>query len=120
MRPCFGLSRPEYNVQLCLIYFGEVGNGGLTQYFMNRGCRLVADTCDAFDEIGFSELAEPLQSAAAAWQDAGDDGTLPVGLDQAAGLVADIDCKLLDYIRRNADDILVSERKSQPYEQPNA
>lgn len=107
--PGFGLSAPEYTVQLCLIYFGEVGNGGITQYFMNRGCELVMDTCKALTEVGFTDVAASLRSASAAWLDAPDTDDFADRSDPSAGHTAQIDSRLLDYIRRNAGDILVSE-----------
>jgi hypothetical protein len=37
-----GLSQPEHQVTMVLIYVGEVGNGGHTQFFSNRGGDIVA------------------------------------------------------------------------------
>ncbi len=59
----FGLSQPEYVVQLCLIHTGEVSNGGHSQFFSNRGGRHVGDTRDALDVTGLPELASILRRA---------------------------------------------------------
>src|SRR5262249_44933371 len=59
----FGLSHAEYLVQLCLIYTGEVGNGGHAQFFMNRDGRLIADTLEALVDVGIPELAQTLSDA---------------------------------------------------------
>lgn len=60
-----GLSRPEHHVTMVLIYVGEVGNGGHTQFFSNRGGDIAARAREALREVGLPELDEILQSACA-------------------------------------------------------
>ena len=50
----FNLSGPEYNVQLVLIYSGEVGNGGHSQCFFSRGVVYLNDTVVALQKLGLS------------------------------------------------------------------
>ena len=63
-RHSFGLSEPEYHVQLCRIYLGEVGNGGHLQYFLNRGLKYLDDTLHALGEVGLHEHRTILSAAA--------------------------------------------------------
>lgn len=62
-RTMFGLSLPEYQCQLVLIYSGEVGNGGHVQFFSNRGQELVNDYLMALDATALHELAHTLRQA---------------------------------------------------------
>ena len=54
--PWLGLSRPEHQVSMALIYVGEVGNGGHTQFFSNRGGEIVARVHAALRDVGLVEL----------------------------------------------------------------
>jgi hypothetical protein len=125
--PCFGLSRPEYVVQLCLIYSGEVGNGGHSQYFLNRGGRLIRDTLDALHAVGLPELEATLASAAAQFPN-GNIPTDPEETERAFEQLAEeslaelaqldthafrflpvVDPHLLTYVRTHKTQILLPE-----------
>lgn len=58
-----GLSRPERNVSLMLVYTGEVGNGGHVQFFLNPSGALAHETVDALTEIEAHESAAILRDA---------------------------------------------------------
>ncbi len=77
--PNFGLSRAEYMIQLCLIYSGEVGNGGHSQFFLNRGGRVIRDTLDALRGVGLPELESTLARAAALFPS----GSVPDNVEDA-------------------------------------
>ena len=61
----FGLSRPEHQVTMVLIYTGEVGNGGHEQFFSNRAGDITARVLAALREIGFVDLERILIAACA-------------------------------------------------------
>jgi hypothetical protein len=61
--PQWGLSVPEHQVQLMLIYWGEVGNGGHAQYFMNRGIGHAVATMAALRAAGLDDAADVLGRA---------------------------------------------------------
>ena len=61
----FGLSLPEYQVQLILIYTGELGNGGHGQFFVNRGVAYLDDTVAALQAVGPEALGDVLGQAEA-------------------------------------------------------
>jgi len=123
----FGLSLAEYRVQLCLIYTGEVGNGGHSQFFLNRPWRLVSDTIDALLTTGLPELAATLRSAVALFpiehlpddQDeaeraldalSADDLETLSKLDRRAfKLLPAVDNQLLSYLRENRSQVLLPE-----------
>lgn len=125
--PQFGLSPAEYVVQLCLIYAGEVGNGRHSQYFLNRGGRLIPDTVAALHDVGLPELEATLVRAAAQFPN----GKVPDDFDEAEqafgqltgeslrelerldtlafrGLPG-VDGRLLAYVRMHEAQILVPE-----------
>ncbi len=115
-QPRFGLSRAEYLVQLCLIYTGEVGNGGHAQFFMNRGDAYVAGTLDALRTVSLAELADILSEAAAkvanqAFEDVPDAVLEELELlDRSAfRRLMSVDAALLAYVRSNRSQILVPE-----------
>lgn len=60
-----GVSPPEQHVTMVLIYVGEVGNGGHTQFFSNRGGDIVARVRAALREIGLFELEAVIENAVA-------------------------------------------------------
>lgn len=64
-----GLSRPEHQVTMVLIYLGEVGNGGHTQFFSNRGGEIATRVRAALREIGLVDLEVFLESAVAVFPD---------------------------------------------------
>ena len=73
--PWFGLSRPEHQVTMVLIYVGEVGNGGHTQFFSNRGGEIATRVQAALREIGIVELDAILGRACTLFPD----GQVPAG-----------------------------------------
>lgn len=123
--PKFGLSKVEYRVQLCVIYTGEVRDGGHAQFFANRGGRNVADTIEALTAVGLPDLGRTLTDAARALPG----GTVPRDrkaakeactrlpghakgrLAQLDAVVrsADTDTPLLEYLRTRRGEVLVPE-----------
>ena len=123
VEPWFGLSFPEHNVQMVLIYTGEVGNGGHTQFFQNRAGRIVSHVQGALAEICLFELSELLRNAVALFPgevvplesdavdqvvDSWDDDVLArlAALDRRFWNARDVDERLIDYLRRNQRDVL--------------
>jgi len=125
--PSFGLSKPEYQVTMVLIYTGEVGNGGHTQFFSNRGGEIVSPVRDALREIGLVELDTILGEAVALFPG----GRVPADreevdrlweswderqlgkfgdLDARAWRQPDVDRRLLDYLRQHQTEVLRPER----------
>jgi len=123
----FGLSETEYVVQLCLIYAGEVANGGHSQFFLNRGGQYVPDTLHALRVAELPELAEVLQRASAIFPS----GSAPIAqgrveedLDKFTPVQsrllaqfdrevfqfrATVDTRLLMYVRSNQHQVLLPE-----------
>lgn len=123
----FGLSDPEFAVQLCLIYSGEVSNGGHSRFFLNRGGRHVLQTIAALNTTGLADLAPLLRSAVATFPQA----HVPVEPDdveteldnltpdrqrtladldrQAFGLLPSVDPRLLTYLRTTRAEVLLPE-----------
>ena len=127
VEPWFGLSFPEHNVQMVLIYTGEVGNGGHTQFFQNRAGRIVSHVQGALAEIRLIELAELFRNAVALFPgevvplepdavdrvvDSWDDAVFEqiAAFDRRVWNVRDVDEHLIDYLRRNQRDVLRPER----------
>ena len=126
--PRFGLSETEYFVELCLIYTGEVGNGGHGQFFMNRGGRYIGDTLLALAAVGLHELSDILKSALELFPDkqvpeeseaAGNvfgelsdhEMAMLAELDRRCFIVqSDCHIRLLSYLRQHRDEILLPER----------
>ncbi|MFN7975550.1 MAG: DUF4375 domain-containing protein [Acidobacteriota bacterium] len=113
----FGLSAYEYRIQLCLIYTGEISNGGHAQFVDNRGTERVASTISALQTVGLHLLARVLASADELLRrPSGQGSSVPADwrqLDVAAWKSADwprCDRALLAYAREHADEILVPER----------
>jgi len=125
--PDFGLSRAEYMIQLCLIYAGEVGNGGHSQFFLNRGGRVIRDTLDALRDVGLPELESALARAIARFPS----GNVPDNVEdaerafdemttqalaelddldrQAFRFLPIVDERLLAYVRAHKTQILLPE-----------
>jgi hypothetical protein len=101
----FGLSHAEYFVQLCLIYTGEVGNGGHSQFFMNRGGRFIEDTLSALATVGLLELASTLGEAASEFPNHRVPAS-PDEAEQAYNQLADISIDRLAVLDRRAFSIL--------------
>ena len=124
--PWFGLSRPEHQVTMVLIYVGEVGNGGHTQFFSNRGGEIAARVQAALREIGLVELEAILGCACALFPD----GKVPAGpaevdrllkawgedrlaeIDRLDRRVSPLDAypRLLTYLREHEGEVLRPER----------
>lgn len=123
--PMFGLVQPEFDVQLCRIYTGEVGNGGHDQYLYNHGAGYVLPTLDALTRIGIVELHEVLTQLTHLLPALPRDrmetqemvAALPVSawnklnaLDPLVWGAHGVDEKLLSYLRLHGDEILLAER----------
>jgi Domain of unknown function (DUF4375) len=121
-----GMSAPEQHVTMVLIYVGEVGNGGHTQFFSNRGGNVVSLVRAALRETALAELETILESAAAIFPGAEipvdraaveqllramteDELELLGRLDQQAWSLAP-DARLLEYMREHEGDLLRPER----------
>jgi hypothetical protein len=125
--PWFGLSKPEYQVTMVLIYIGEVGNGGHTQFFSNRGGQVISPVRDALREIGLVELDTILGEAVALFPN----GRVPADRDEVDRLWDSWDRRqlkkfgaldarswrqpdpyprLLAYLREHQDQVLRPER----------
>jgi Domain of unknown function (DUF4375) len=125
--PWFGLARPEHQVTMVLIYVGEVGNGGHTQFFSNRGGEIATRVQAALREIGLVELDAILGRACALFPD----GEVPAGradvdrileawgedrlaeIDRLDRGVSRLDAypRLLTYIREHESEVLRPERR---------
>jgi len=125
--PNFGLSRTEYEIELCLIYFGEVFNGAHFQYFTNRGTQFCDDTIAALKKVGLKEYSEILSNARSSlpsnleyietndiannilnfWENADEKF---YELDSASPPDPDYNFYLLEHLRKNSDEVLTKER----------
>ena len=124
----FGLSEPEFVAHLCIFYFGEVYNGGHSQFFLNPIGAYSPDVLSALERIGLSEIHALFQQACAVFPDA----KVPATQDTREELIqqmsndkwqvwGQLDRQLyasdqdawnvmLAYIRENQDQILRPER----------
>src|SRR5215471_2163397 len=103
--PCFGLNPAEYSVQLCLIYTGEIGNGGHAQFFMNRGGKFVRETADALLAVALPELVQTLAGATRVFPNQ----AVPLAPDEAEKAYARLpesSLKILDESDRQAFRVL--------------
>ena len=124
--PDWGLAVPEFHVTLCLIYTGEVGNGGHMQFFLNRGRRVAREVLQALIAASLIRENRILQRAIELFPDghipdepdevevkldrlpAGNELLLrELGIELWAKAVDDT---LLAYLRDNARFILLPER----------
>jgi hypothetical protein len=125
--PSFGLSKPEYQVTMVLIYIGDVGNGGHTQFFSNRGGEAISPVRDALREIGLVDLDTILGEAVALFPsgrvpadreevdrlwDSWDERQLKKfgALDARAWRQPDPYPRLLAYLREHQNQVLRPER----------
>jgi len=114
-------------IQLCLIYSGEVGNGGHSQFLLNRGGRVIRDTLDALRDAGLPELESTLARAVAQFPT----GNVPDNVEdaerafqqltgqelgelddldrQAFRFLPIVDDRLLAYVRAHKSQILLPE-----------
>ena len=99
-----GLSAPEYDIHLVLLYSGAVVNGGHAQFFEGPLAPFAADTVLALRRIGLTDLAAILESA----------GDRAISLRAADGrfdaACTGIDVALLEYARLRRDELCVPER----------
>ena len=123
-----GLSPPEYDVHLLLLYLADVGNGGHAQFFMNPGGGFAAELPGVLERIGLSRVREILQRACCAFPGSSvpvdgtvrrrfidglsattlaDWGQLDRELGQVAGAALS---RALQYVRESQDRVLVEER----------
>ena len=108
---------------LSLIYTGEVGNGGHSQFFLNRGGRIAREVVQALDAASLGRAKHILLRAC---------GVFPGGVvpDEPENILDDlpdsarsvldgldrelsaerVDGALLAYLQRNADLVLLPER----------
>ena len=105
--PQFGLAFSEWQVQLILIYTGEVWNGGHMQYVINRGTGLGPATGTASQAVGLRDHAEVLHVLeTAGWSEAAC-AQADASFDAAPG---DVDGALLAHLRSHASEVLLPER----------
>ena len=123
----FGLSEPEHHVHMCLIYTGEVGNGGHTQFFLNRGRYITERALRALRAMELGNPRDCLERACRVFPG----GTLPwepeeveraldgfsneqmetlQSLDKELWAIRDVDQRLLAYLRLHEDEVLRAER----------
>ncbi len=115
----FGLSKPEWNVQLILIYTGEVANGGHSQFFLNRGKKHVASIISALGDASMHEHATILKEAATVlgtYDQSSEINSRELvqldGLDNRFDAsTTDVDLSLLSYLRDNEEYVLLPERR---------
>jgi hypothetical protein len=105
----FGLSLPEYQVQLILIYTGELGNGGHAQFFVNRGVAYLDDTVAALQAVGLEALGDVLGQAEAVLAIAGRE--FAPSDAAAVEILPEVDAALLAYCRAHKNSILLPERR---------
>ena len=124
--PWLGLSQPEHQVTMVLIYVGEVGNGGHTQFFSNRGGEVALRVRAAAREIDLVELDIVLGDAFAVFPngqppaDRAEVDRLPDSWgDDRAAEFARLDRRvwrldpypaLIAYLRSHEQEVLRSER----------
>lgn len=121
-----GMSGPEQHVTMVLIYDGEVGNGGHTQFFSNRGGDIVMRVRAALREIGLAEHEAILERAVAIFPG----GEVPADRAAVDRLLSALtedrlalfdpldrqiwslhpDARLLAYMREHESDLLRPER----------
>jgi hypothetical protein len=121
-----GLSRPEHQTEMVLIYVGEVGNGGHTQFFSNRGGEIATRVRAALREIGLFELLAALDRACALFPDShvpverrevdrlldgwGEDRLTEIDRLDRMVWQLEPDPRLIAYLRENQSEVLRLER----------
>jgi hypothetical protein len=90
--PGFGLTRPEFTVQLYAVCTGEVGNGGHCQFFLNSSGNRAKDTIAGLHDLGLAPMADLLSRATAAFPDA----CVPKGQDEREALIQSLSGNVLD------------------------
>jgi uncharacterized protein DUF4375 len=124
----FGLSQAEFDVHMYLLYLGEVGNGGHSQFFLNPTGDHASEALEALGRLGLAELRGILERACAVFPGS----SVPKGSDAREAVIDELteaallrwsalDKELykvdqaswghvLDYVARHRDEILVQER----------
>jgi hypothetical protein len=121
-----GVSAPEQQVTIVLMYIGEVGNGRHTPFFSNRGGDIVARVRAALREIGLVALEAVVENAVTIFPGsavpadrAAVDRLLGALTDDARARLDRLDKgtwrldpypRLLAYMRVHEDDLLRAER----------
>ncbi|MGB5920389.1 DMP19 family protein [Arcobacter sp.] len=108
----FGLSLPEYYVQLILIYTGEVVNGGHFQYYKNRGLKYFQDTLNACEIISNTKIKNILLQSSKFLENVTDENYNKWNeLDQELyKICTDIDKNIIEFLIKNESSILIQER----------
>jgi len=108
-KPLFDLSLPEYQCQLALIYSGEIGNGGHSQFFANRGHERMDDYIAALEAVSLHDLADVLRKAAETPTDLKNLHRLD---KQAWSYMSTLECALQAFLQDNSGQVLQPERSS--------
>ena len=69
-QPQFGLSQPEFNVHMYLLYQGEIGNGGHCRFFLNPAGGYAPEVLEALERLRFEPIREILLRAIALFPNA--------------------------------------------------
>jgi hypothetical protein len=124
----FGLSEPEFHVHVVVIYDGEVGNGGHSQFFSKPSGANAQAVASALHALQLEAVADVYARARSVFPR----GVVPAHgeareriieeLPEAAfkqwalldreyfSLNGGLDATLLDYLRARADEVLLPER----------
>ena len=108
-KPMFGLRRPEYICQLVLIYTGEIGNGGHSQFFLNRDHGYIADCIEALHAVRLQDLATILRQASKV---PGNRKRLHQLDQEVWSNSLNVDRALQTFLQENSDHVLLEERPS--------
>jgi hypothetical protein len=93
--------------RLFLVYdmLGQVGNGGIDQYFGNSTGHLAAQTADALDALGASRSAEVIRRAIAFFPE----GLVPVDQDDRRSAIDGLDDSVFEEWNKFSKVIYVEE-----------
>jgi hypothetical protein len=123
-----GLSPAETAAHLALWYFGEVGNGGHAQYFMNPIGSLAHETLAALEKLRLEQAAKTLRDAfevfprrqvpkepmarLAAIEALNDEHVdLLHGFDSVVwAIMGQVNVDILRYLRQHKDEVLTPEQ----------
>lgn len=123
-----GLSPVEFDLHVFVLYVGEVGNGGHSQFFENPSGRHSAAVLSVLERLGLTDLHDLFAEACAVFPSS----TVPQAHDERTAAIARLsdahhqrwdaldkrfyaadraaERRALDYARRHRDGILVPER----------
>lgn len=123
-----GLSPSELAAHLALWYFGEVGNGGHVQYFMNPIGAFAHETIPALEKLGLEQAADILHNAIQVFpgRRVPKERTLRFALIKSPGhqhldllhhsdlalwkIANQVDIKILRYLQKHQDEVLAAEQ----------